>query len=993
MKIGKEVLLAFTYLKQNNLLKNEDIENLLSVKFTREHLKGRMNNFPFLLQVDSKIDEALQRRYGTKQSRFYTQDKFKLVQGEKVYALTSQLHAEDRDKISGWLLGRYGFSLDGILSGNILSKIILEKSKEILNEPSFQNIVMGDEFFYSLAVVALSDLESYFSRHKNINLVELKKRFEESKDTFSDFSIKLTGDERGLWIKIATLIAYIDEKAANKRQLNTYDDFRTIGHTGINQNDWCTGILKHLIDPELEITSEKVVGRTLYYIKNPTEGINIFSNRHIKRFGEIFVSTKEGEPNFLDVLAELKKTFSDLFGQVKNESNKTLLIGMLLYDSRIRELWDLWEYDSEFLEEYLNEHRAWFYAPGDAASMWIELYKSGECAIGWELLGNHKNYSSKVDIKKSLDEKYNREESEDKNANTIWNFSNELKVGDIIFAKEGISKLIGIGIVIGEQFFNESLSKYKNRRLVKWILKKSIKAPDNPGLPQTALSLIQDEKRVIEIFKKFDYELSVDDIDELEFDKELTNNNSFKSGDSFMPAQNIILYGPPGTGKTYESRKLALKLIGESGNDFIARFNELQAAKQVVFITFHQSYNYEQFVEGIIPETNEEAEDSSTISYRVVSGIFKSICQEALCELIQPKQNVTDSKTLVSFEEAYNLLEEEIEENETTLTTTQGSDFTVKSSKRGGMRIDVKDGGGWSIAKATLKQIYIDLTSIKKPPYTRQDIRLVSDHSLASYIMPIINAIAAKSVTDGNIINTQVKKFKPDEVLSYLEKGQYDLVDSPKQFVIVIDEINRGNISQILGELIPLIEPNKRIGEKEAIKITLPYSKDSFGVPRNLHIIGTMNTADRSVEALDTALRRRFDFKELVPSEESGENLDWHKFEKFDVKHLFSAINERIEYFLDRDHLLGHAFYVNLGNEPLEELKARFANKIIPLLKEYFYEDWEKIGMILGEGFVEAFDGTPKFAKFESNGDYGAKLKYVLIKRDQWTEDTFLKVL
>ncbi|GAB3534882.1 hypothetical protein GCM10027443_22740 [Pontibacter brevis] len=205
-----------------------------------------------------------------------------------------------------------------------------------------------------------------------------------------------------------------------------------------------------------------------------------------------------------------------------------------------------------------------------------------------------------------------------------------------------------------------------------------------------------------------------------------------------------------------------------------------------------------------------------------------------------------------------------------------------------------------------------------------------------------------KPITDDKTKNVQYQ-VKPGLFKEFADKASKD---PNHDYAIFIDEINRGNVSAIFGELITLLEDDKRKGATNQLACTLPYSGVEFSVPKNLYVIGTMNTADRSVEALDTALRRRFSFVEMLPKPEAIQN---HPNLDVNLQKLLSTINSRLERMLDRDHQIGHSYLISISSssEPLQELKKIFANKILPLLQEYFYGNYNKIGAVLGKGFVQ----------------------------------------
>lgn len=303
--------------------------------------------------------------------------------------------------------------------------------------------------------------------------------------------------------------------------------------------------------------------------------------------------------------------------------------------------------------------------------------------------------------------------------------------------------------------------------------------------------------------------------------------------------KNIIFYGPPGTGKTHNISNEILKIIDplisiDKETDRHKLNNEikkLQEKSRVKFCTFHQSYGYEEFIEGLRSDGNG--------NFIVQDGILKEIAVEAMFDALvyECKAEIIKNKDSFNAEE-------------------------LKSKKK---------------------------------------------------------EVVKEYISQGNKFN-------------FFDCAQY---------VVVIDEINRGNISRIFGELITLLEEDKRLCQENEMILKLPYSKEEFALPPNLHLIGTMNTSDKSIAPIDIALRRRFKFIEMMPKEEVLTTVDGINLHK-----VLKKMNDRIEYLYDRDHKIGHAYFMNLLT--LEEILETFRDKIIPLLQEYFYEDFYKVGLVLG---------------------------------------------
>jgi 5-methylcytosine-specific restriction protein B len=466
-----------------------------------------------------------------------------------------------------------------------------------------------------------------------------------------------------------------------------------------------------------------------------------------------------------------------------------------------------------------------------------------------------------------------------------------------------------------------------------------------------------------------------------------------------MPT-NLILYGPPGTGKTYATAVEAVRLCGEVVSDdreqLMATYRRLAEAGRIEFVTFHQSIAYEDFVEGLRPTTDliadgEVAYDGGDApqmpgGFRLQSrdGIFKQISERARLDqgkgssaghhldrsrsvfkitlgrrgaeedrieegLIQGVVHLGWGGDIDWSDERFDSFEEirrkwvtekdpdalgkdpNIEMMYTFRAAMQLEDYVVLSDGRDTFR---------AVGRIT-REYYFD-AAVPYHPHRRPVEWLWIDRSGVAREQFYPNYFRSQSTYQMN------GKLIDWDALDRIVFGKdAETSVAPRQYVLIVDEINRANISKVFGELITLLEPDKRLGMPNALKVRLPYSGEIFGVPANLHVVGTMNTADRSIALLDTALRRRFTFKELMPDPDVRPLKEAGARCGIDLSRLLSTINERVEYLFDREHQIGHAYFIGcLDRAGLDDV-MRF--KVIPLLAEYFYEDWSKVAAVLGD--------------------------------------------
>ena len=604
------------------------------------------------------------------------------------------------------------------------------------------------------------------------------------------------------------------------------------------------------------------------------------------------------------------------------------------------------EQEWKLIEKNLQGRRVWLYKPGEQGSKWGLMCELGLMGIGWSKLGDLSHYT-REQIKPKLDEFYPLDEdgSRKNDVTTLYNFANEIKIGDMVLAMKGTTKILGYGEVKSDYFYDTSkdsdtIDKFCSFREVEWTKKEL----DTGRWARKTLTNITTYKETQDVLVC---------LLDMGFVKQIK--------DTKIPL-NQILYGPPGTGKTYNTIDKALEILCERGEiDSIPQerdekkkiFNDFISDEQIAFVTFHQSYGYEDFVEGIRPRLN--GQKSDTMEYEIKDGIFKDMCQKASENYENYEKSLKNPSEVKREIELDDLLEQyatyiEDELKEGKEPKFDSKEWTTKMKIQGVHRLQNGDFSSIMIGtnkdsgvmqRLTQKVIKRDYEKFKsgeikdwndiKPSYESKSHR----HGNAGYYHTLYKSIA----------EFEKEHYRPSTIPTL--ESTFD--NRLKRYILIIDEINRGNISKILGELITLLEPSKRKGEKEALEVKLPYSQEPFSVPKNLYIIGTMNTADRSIALLDTALRRRFEFIEMMP-DSSRLSTDC---DGVDLQRLLESINNRIEFLLDRERTIGHAFLIDVKN--LSDLKAVFKNKILPLLQEYFYDDYAKINAVLNDnGMLES---------------------------------------
>lgn len=463
----------------------------------------------------------------------------------------------------------------------------------------------------------------------------------------------------------------------------------------------------------------------------------------------------------------------------------------------------LWPRAKEYLE---SKRQYWVYSPGEGAYNREQDLANNTMAVGWSAVGNLTSFKNKKEIQHRLEAEYGSEKGQSTNAKSLYDFSRSIRIGDIVIAKQGVWNIVGIGVVKSDYRYDAELDEFPNVRNVdwyqtgEWLVKKQ--------LPRKTLTM-KDKSFYDQIIKQIKEHKIMANLDR-PLMKLLTRKKQ------------IVLQGAPGTGKTYSTAEIAVSICnpefdGQNNRDAVMKeYRRLMADGRIGFTTFHQSMDYEEFVEGLKPVA-----ENGGLVFRPQPGIFREMADKALLAAIKrDKQQINDTVNI-------------------------------------------------------------------------------------------------------------------DELLTSREKVDYK--DDAPAYVLIIDEINRGNVSKILGELITLLEADKRLGEQNELTAVLPYSHRHFGVPSNLYIVATMNTADRSTGSVDYAIRRRFGFVTVEADRKVVEEFGYDSpktkesaLKLFDsVAALMDSVNTS---FNRRDMMPGHSYFLA---PTVDELKMKLTYELQPLLREY----------------------------------------------------------
>lgn len=748
-----------------------------------------------------------------------------------------------------------------------------KKFHQFINSEWAKDIINADEFYYQKAQDAFEAFDVF-----QIEDEELRRLYNLDYKAIVDIR---EHKSKGYDIieKIDTLVAYCDTNAYNKKDLNKYPDNpkRVIARSGIRQNAWIKQLLYYKISPTAISDS---IQNTITYIKNPQEGINMLSQDHRSMVATFMMGVKYNSSSFVD---DVKEYFVDQNITLRNDDNRTLLYNHFFYEN-ISE----WSKIVKGLVGKDTNH--------DWKDDLLKIFQDGmeTAVVTWDNRPPIFNAELKLGLNKQLEE------------NGFFYFyyiankqaTHRCKVIDFI-EKENYSSKVDLWSSNTVGWYNRDISDYGDVSLL--FLINSLVKLEEP-IPEEDFYYYKNgnppgRKNIV----AYSTISNITEIDEIETQM-ITELNEIR--DILIQKKQIILQGAPGTGKTYNTAAIALATLGikfdvSNHDDVMTKYKEQEDKGFIHFTTFHQSMDYEDFIEGLKPKL-----EGKEIIYKVEDGLFKRICTTEVYE-----SNIQTAKAVSldldsNFDTYYSRLIDKLNENPVQLSTIKDkTPFIINLNMYD--NINIQSGknliGGKTSSSVTKEKL-------KENNSTDNNISYIS--SIRDYML---------SLSD-----------EPDMT-------QKTLPATKK--VLIIDEINRGNISRIFGELITLLEADKRMGASHPITVTLPYSKQKFSIPNDIYIIGTMNTTDRSVGFIDYAVRRRFAFYTLRAKITAIQQYYSDKDQILGVKAttLFECIRAFIDvtksHDLDiEDLMVGHSYFMAKDKYSLI-LKLKY--EIIPLVLEY----------------------------------------------------------
>lgn len=584
----------------------------------------------------------------------------------------------------------------------------------------------------------------------------------------------------------------------------------------------------------------------------------------------------------------------------------------------------------------VEEKKVWKIAPGPQALHW-ELFRGRDC-IAIAFLGDtdFQSFADVDAVKQALLDSGQTSGS----ANAIWRFTHRMKQGDIVVANKGIDTVVGIGTILSDYIApndpnNPSPdSEYQHTRKVKWVITEPLNFAKRMFVQQTVGRVYPDDWQTIkqaylekyphlhEQFAELEGKTQNAEVDrqQPEASVVLVSEKERELIALSAKTKNIILYGPPGTGKTYLVSKFAEHFIQPQLKASVSAEN--QRTRTLQGLTWWQATALAMSIEGkssfTVPELLSTETLSNFAALRKAAKVGNSLW-------VQLQSHTSPESKTVNY-----------------------------SNRQQPYLFDKNGQSQWSLTPAGKEYVEENLSEelqqLKNPSTNMTEasdfFEFVTFHQSFAYEEFIEGLKPA--IDDDGILNYVVRPGVFKDIAARAEAAWRKHGDSAPKYLLIIDEINRANIAKVFGELITLIEDDKRLGTRNKLEVRLPYSEDKFGVPPNLYIVGTMNTADRSIALLDLALRRRFSFVEVTPDTSLLKVVAG-----VDLGALLTKLNKRIELLLDRDHRIGHSYFMV---QDAAELHFAWFRRVVPLLQEYFYNDNERLYALLGDGFMKKLE-------------------------------------